>query len=460
MGISQAVQLTLAFFLNLVAARYLGDTDFGKYAVASVLSFFVFMFDDLGMSTYATREMARNPEQGPALLANGLGAKLLLIPLPLIFVGIYVSLFSFPADKIIAILLFAGFGIFYSFNQLFNAVYRAHERLEYEMLVYILEKGFIAVIAIILLMQGKGLITFCAIFLLGGFFSFSVNVAVIRKRFIRHWPRFSRQGMAALLRASFVLGLFWFLTNIHERIDVLMLTVMKTDAMVGWYSAAYKLIVVANVVPMILMTATLPRISRVDKGNPAEVERIFHLGFKFLMYAAMPMTAGTLFLADRMIPFVFGVDFLPGAAALRILIFASAVDFFSVFFAGFLIAWDRQNRLTVLQGIAIVVNVILNLILIPRFGFIGAAAATVISRGVVFGACTCFVLERFRKIRFLPVIQGAAATLVMALFLWIWRGGLLPAIGIAVLIFGVTLYLAGGFHIEEIMLMKKTVNSQ
>lgn len=453
-AISQVAQLTLAFFLNWVATRTLGDENFGKYMFASVLSFFVFLCNDLGIVTYVTREVAKHKERVEEFFLNGLMLKILLIGLSCVFLGIYLNVFSFQRDKIITVILFGVFGIFYSFNQLCIAIFRAFERMEYEMIVLVAERVVISALGITLLLRGRGLVSFATAFVLGSAFCMLLSFSLIKKKFLHKPARLKWVFMKRLLSASFMVGIFWIITNIHERVDILMLEAMKSDAMVGWYTLAYKLILIAGVIPMILMTSTFPRISRDTGENEGTVNAIYRVGFKYLFFIALPMVVGTLFLADKIVLF-FGEDFGKAGVALRILIFAAGVDFFSIFFAGFLIAWNRQRDLTLLQGVALLLNIAVNAVLIPFYGYIGASVSTVLSRSLIFIVCFIWVLRRIHRVEIRPLFQGILATLVMALFLAFWEGDLFLTVVLSGMIYGGVLWLMGGIRSEEILVMRK-----
>jgi O-antigen/teichoic acid export membrane protein len=232
---------------------------------------------------------------------------------------------------------------------------------------------------------------------------------------------------------------------------VLMLERLTDDAIVGWYTLAYKLILVAGLIPVILMTATFPRISRAVHDDHDEVNRIFRLGTKFLFLIVMPMIVGTMFLADKICLF-FGDDFGPSGNVLRLLIFASGIDFFSIFFSGFLMAWDQQKRLLWLQCAALCLNVATNFILIPHFQHQGAALATLASRGLIFALCTIWISRRLGSPDYRALPLGIVSTGVMAIFLWIWQGPLLLRIVLAMLIYGAPLFLMGGIRPSEILI--------
>jgi O-antigen/teichoic acid export membrane protein len=454
MTISQFGNLALALVLRWAAARYLGVEDYGRYGIASVMAFFVFIFNDLGVAVYLTREVAKQKDRVESYFINGIVLKLILIGLVVVFLGSYLKLFSYPREKMIAVVLFGIYGVLFSFNQHCGAVYRAFERMEYEMYITLLEKFVTAALGVTVLLLGYGLVTFCAVFVFSGALSLTVNLTLVKKKFLKKPAVVDWSFSKHLLRAAFFLGIFWFITTIHERVDVVMLEAIKEDIVVGWYTLAYGVILAVGVIPMILMTSTFPRISKESGVNDEQVQNIFQIGFKYLFYVAVPMVVGTLFLADKIVLF-FEEGFADAAPALRILICAAGADFFSVFFAGFLMAWNRQRDLTLLQAGALILNVVVNLILIPRYGHVGAAAATLLSRGVIFVVCFTWVFKRLRLTELHPLGLCLISTAVMAAFLTFVKVGLFFSIGLSVLIFGGVLYLMGGIRMEEVMVIRR-----
>jgi O-antigen/teichoic acid export membrane protein len=459
MALNQAGQQILAFILIKAAAGRLGDAGFGIYMFASAMSYFVLLSNDLGLATYITREVAKSKERAAALFVNGFALKLILLLISVPFLGVFLLISRSNPQKMWSVLAFGVFGLFTSMNQLCGAIYRAHERMEYEMAVTLFEKVIITVVGLWFVLNGYGVAFMCGAFSLASLVSFILNFSLIRSHFIHERASVSLALMKPLLTASLTFGLFWIITNVHERIDVLMLERLTNDAIVGWYTLAYKLILIAGLIPMILMTATFPRISRAVHHDPEEVKRIFRLGNKYLILIVLPMLVGTQFLA-RDICLFFGKDFARSGPVLRLLIFASGVDFFSIFLSGFLMAWNRQKRLLWLQCGALFLNVTANFILIPYFQHMGAALATLASRGLIFALCTFWVGSRMREFDLSALPFGLVSTGVMAIFLWVWQGPLLARIGLAVFIYIGLLLLMGGIRPAEIFMVRRNRNDE
>ncbi len=454
LAVSQFGQLFLSLFLGWAAITRLGVEDYGVYTLATVMFYFVFLFNDLGVVTYVTRELAKDRNQAATYFFNSIALKLVLILLSAAFICVWIWVRQYPYEKMIPIIIFCGYGILYSINQLCAAVYRGFERMEFEMAFLLFEKILITGLGIWVLFQGYDLIVFSLVFVFGAFMSLLVNLFIVRRRFILKTVRANWGFMKKLLKASFFMGLFWFITSIHERVDILMLDTMKDEVVVGLYGMAYRLFMVMSVIPMVLMNATFPRISQQSGVNDKEVKSIYHVGFKYLFFIAVPMIVGAQFLAKDIVLF-FGEEYASSAPALRILVVSAGVDFFSVFFAGFLIAWNRQRQLTFLQAGALLLNFGVNLVLIPPLGHVGAALATVLSRGLIFIVCFIWVTKRIPDLPWRPMLLGLLATAVMTGFLVVFDTILIVSIAASVIIVGVVLLATRGVRFHEILLIRK-----
>lgn len=455
-SLGQFLQMALALAVVPVATRYLGDEQFGVYSLASVLMYFVFLFNDLGLNTYFTREVARDTTAAQRWFANALGLKLATLLPALLFLPALWLVPSLNDDARWAIVIFCGYGILSSFFQLSFAVFRAYERMGYETFILVAEKIVISGFGIALLVQGYGLLWFCGVFLVGGAVSLALSLFFIHKNFFplkfSLEPQFSRQ----LLRRALPFGLSMFLVNVYDRVDILMLTAMTSASEVGLYAAAYKLLSLTNLVPMILVTALFPALSREAALGSEEAARIFTKGLKYLTFLALPMIAGAMVLADELVVFMFGPEFQKAAPALQILSWVSGILFLNIFLATLLTAANQQKKLVYVQICGLITNVSLNLILIPKYSFVGAALATLATEGLVLAFCLLFAMIRItRLLEFSFIPKALLATAGMIAFCMFAREyNFLLVLAGATVVYFVLLYAVKGFRFAELLLTR------
>jgi O-antigen/teichoic acid export membrane protein len=156
--------------------------------------------------------------------------------------------------------------------------------------------------------------------------------------------------------------------------------------------------------------------------RPEGVAELYRRGSKYLLLAGLPIGAFGLLESDRFVALLFGPTYAPSAAAACILLPAATFMFLSNFGETALACVNRWGTIVVVSTLALVVNVALNLGLIPRFGFVGAAWATLVTEALYFlGGAVALRGYGYRAgwvgITWRPVLATAA----FALVLWLAR---------------------------------------
>ena len=145
--------------------------------------------------------------------------------------------------------------------------------------------------------------------------------------------------------------------------------------------------------------------------------------FKVFIILIVPLIIGISFLANGIIMLIGGGEFVEAAAVLRILAFSLALIFFGNFFNSVLIAGNLQKKLMMILGFAAVVNIISNLVFIPRYSYFAAAYISVLTEFLVVVSGFYLSVKKigyFPKTEKLPGILVAGAA--MAAFLFLFRG--------------------------------------
>ena len=444
-GIGQVAQKLLGFILVPFAARYLDVDGFGQFSLASSVMLVVVMLNDWGVNTYITREVAKNPARVSAHLWNAAALKAGIILLDFIILLLYLSLTNYSAETDRAILIFSCYGILSSFVQLAIGVFQAFERMEFEALVLTLEKIFITSIGIFVLLKGFGLLTFSTVYVAGGLFSVLLSVVVLARFFPLHRTPVNTGVMSDLFLRSLPFGLSLLLATLYNYTGIFILSILKTEEAVGWFSAGFKLMSLTNVVPIILISAVYPVLSReIHECNRERVNLLYSRGFKYLLFLALPMVTGISLLSDKIVWAVFGSEYQPAIPMLRILSMTAALIFFNLYFTGMLKAANLQKIMVRLQIGALILNIVLNSILISAFSGVGAALTSVFTEVFIFLSYLWILRKVVTPIPFEWIwFRGLLATGLLALFLWFLPGlNLILSIGIGGLLYLGALFLS------------------
>ena len=166
------------------------------------------------------------------------------------------------------------------------------------------------------------------------------------------------------------------------------------------------------------------------------------------------------FLSDKIILFICGSEYINSIVALQILSWDILLIFLYTILGGFLVSIDKQNKMAIAAAITAIVNVIINLILIPYFSYVGAAVATVSSELILFGIYFYLVSKH---IYLLPIhkilIKPIIALFVMCLFIYFLNSlGLFVLVALGAIIYFATLFLIKGISKEDFALIRQIIN--
>ncbi|MCX7840345.1 MAG: polysaccharide biosynthesis C-terminal domain-containing protein, partial [Anaerolineae bacterium] len=258
---------------------------------------------------------------------------------------------------------------------------------------------------------------------------------------------------------SFPLMINNLLSSLFFRIDILILKPFKGDTVVGYYQAAYKFVDALNFIPSNFTLAIFPVLSRMAADSKDAMLRAYILSLKILLWLALPITTGTIFIARELI-LIFGGDaYLPDSAiALQVLIWFLPFSFINSVTHYVLIALGQQRFLTKAFIIGVVFNVVANLIVIPPLSYVGAALTTILSEIVLLIPFYYSVRKNLASVPFLSIVwRPTVAASAMGVCLW-WmleHTNVVLAVPLAGMIYVVMLLALGALGEDERAVLNK-----
>lgn len=451
---------TRALSLGLVVAiaHYLGEIGLGAYAFAFAFTDLLLQFADLGIPNYLIKEIARNKARTSSYISETLGLRLSIVPLILLAGLAAAYLFQAKSLETRIIIILATAGTAFNFlTEPLRSVYIAHERNAYYAALTIFERLLFTSGGLALLLTGQGLMPVLGLYLFSQIISFLTNLLVVRKNFVKFNISFNKASSTGLVKKALPFWLTNLFRTLYLRVDILILSAMKGFAVTGWYGAAYRLTESLTLIPLAVVTAIFPTMSQLHAQSKETLKALYGKAFYYLLLAAIPIAVGTTLVANRAIMFLYGQAFAPSIIALQLLIWAEALLFIH-FIMGFLLnSIDKQHLFTIVTVIYAAANVALNLILIPRYSYVGAATAAIITQAIA--AVTLYYLctkngygLNLPKLIFKPAV---AATVMAAALIWLKSLHLLILVPIAAAAYITTLFAIRGVGKEEIGLIKK-----
>ena len=438
--------------LFIYAARLLGPDDFGRYTYAASLSALALIGMDLGLNTLFVRDGARNRSEIPAYAGTLLVVKLCLACLVLAVIWGYCLLIGLGENDTALVMTVALAQALWGFCELAVAGLNAMERMDREALVRNLGRFTALILAGGLLLSGLGVWGLAVGLALANALAAGLALYILG-RLSGFRPRLKADFLGRLFREGLPLAMASMFILVYVRIDMVMLEAMGRPMQeIGWYGAAVKLIDAVGMAPALAAGALLPVISSLTSDRREEAVKLFRQGQRLLMLLGLPAAVGLLLLRNQVSLFLYGPEFSGTPRAFAWLAPMLAVFFLNHLQLAMLTALGRQNAVARATGLCALLNVALNLALIPGYGFVGAAAATLVTEALLCGQCA--ITLRSEIGRGSPVKglwQALASTGVMALLLYfIGSWPLFAVLPLGVAAYTASLALMGGLPWREI----------
>lgn len=417
---ADSIAKMLGFFFIIYTARYLGVKDFGVLSFAVAFTAIFAIFANLGLNRLMVREIARDKSITRKYFANATGIKIILALFTFALIALTVNSLNYPQETIRVVYLVALSVIVTAFSKTFNSVFTAFEKMEYVSLGNIIRNLLLLLGALFAIRRNLGITAFAFLYLLASLFVFTYSFVTSIVKFIIPRVEIDWHFWKAALREAWPFGLTIIFVTIYFQIDSVMLSLMRGDKAVGFYNAAYKIIFVIFSVRIALHTSIFPVMSRFYQSSKKTLKPICEKMFKYSILFIFPVAMGTTILARRFILLIYGMEYLPSVIALQILVWA-LVMLFANFTPRLFEATNKQIIFTKIAAGGVVINILLNLLLIPKFSYPGAAVATCLTELMVLILGLGIVSKIGYGLQLIPtirtVLKVVMATVIMGIFI-------------------------------------------
>jgi O-antigen/teichoic acid export membrane protein len=237
------------------------------------------------------------------------------------------------------------------------------------------------------------------------------------------------------------------------------LRLMKGNEAVGWYNAAYRLILILSFFSTAYFGAVFPIMSRFHTASRDFLKFTHERSFKYLLMLGVPIGVGTTLLANKIIILIFGWEYNPSIIVLQILVWSLVFQFVIGVFANLFQSVNRQMIVVWVLGGAAVLKVVLNIVLIPEHSYTGAGIATVASAFIASGLSFIWSSRIGYGISVKStigiIIRVSIACAIMCIFiLYLKNFNILALILISALLYLAVLYIIGGLDKEDRLLLR------
>lgn len=390
---SRFIRIALVVF----SARLLGDDNYGKFSFALAFTTLFLIIADMGIHQLLVREVARNPGRVKKYLANGLAIKIFLSALNLLLIFSIINLTNKTQDVVVAVYILAASHILNSFCELFKAIFQAFQRMKYDAISTVLYSFSNTVLGVGVLLMGGGFQELAWMYLAGSFLNLLYCVWVITHKFTPFAFEFDVPLVKFLFREGLPFGILFFFAMMYTYISSVILSFMVNDEVVGWYNAAYRLVFFMLFIPMGVMKAVFPVLSKHYKESMTHFTQLFEKTFKVMFFVGFSLATPISLLSEKIILLLYGEEYINAAAVLKILVWSTALIFITTVMTHTTRASDRQKFTAKAVGFSAFLNIVLNIVLIRKYSYIGAAFATLATEGSTFVLHVVYLSRRLVK---------------------------------------------------------------
>jgi O-antigen/teichoic acid export membrane protein len=366
---------------TIFLTRYLDVKGFGEYSIIFTYTNFSIIFADFGLGTLLTREVAAK-RHSPLFVAQIFSLRLCLSIL-VSALSIFVLLFLSYSTEVKFGILLSFIGII--FLQL-AAIFWAHFQAEFNFKKIVFSQIVVSCITLITTIIGIvfhfSLLFFVFAQVLGAIIGFIVayylfsaehkllefNKSLIKEIIIQAWPL----GFGAIISVAYF------------KIDAILLSYFYNPAYTNdfsLYSVSYKPFEVTTVFGGFFIQTLFPLFS--SSLYTSQFKKIFSHYFLYTLVLSVSISAGLFFFAPLLIQILGGEKYILATTSLKILSIAAGLSIVSGFFSAIALSAHKQKQLLYISIIACIINIGLNVLVLPKYSFVGASWTTVITQLII-----------------------------------------------------------------------------
>lgn len=410
------------FLLVLIAER-LGTYGMGLYGtIVAFVGFFVTLAD-LGANLVMVREISQNESHRERITGEFLGFRLtfslaimILAPIIAAFIPQYPVIITHG----VIIVMVAQFLLL--INQMFIGMLQTQLQLDKAVLAEIVNRLINLGIIIWAIQVGYRGDAFFYLVLWATLIGSLINTFITYYFARKLWPVTAHINLKAwqkTLASIAPIGVFTFLGVIHFKADTLLLSFLKSPIDVGIYNYAYKISEIIFTFPVMFVGAVFPKLSQLLTQNKKRFSQLAQVTFDALVIGTVPFLSLIFLLAPFFTVLVARGSYADGLLAgtsLRVLTIALAAWFIGTLFTHILIMANDYKGLIRNLAIAVSLNLVLNLILIPRYSYYGAAAVTGISE-IILIVLTWLYMKK--SVGFAPRLRYSGPIILSTVFMYL-----------------------------------------
>lgn len=456
MGLSTVLPNLLNLVLSMVLARVLLYNGVNEFAYVIGYVTMIATASDLGLSSILVRDVARDQSKRDKYFRSYFSLRIVT---SLLALGVSMVLVNFlPYQPYIREYIYiAAFSLFvFQIGQVFCALFQATERMELVTYGIAIQSVVYFVLGVITVRYGMGI---------WGLIYSSLAANVVMTVCYAYLARSKITGILPEINVDmfryFIVGAIPFaisciLTIMYTNLDWFLISIMK-NADVANYRNPYMIVAFLSFITTAYVTSVFPLFSKLSVRKDNSIRYASEKSLKYLLALMIPACIGTTLLADRIVYSIWEAEFGGAIPVLQVLIWMTVAASVNAIGGTLLNATHREAANMKNLAICTVCSILLNILLIPVMGAIGAGIVCVVTTSLYAALTIYLIRDEMKGIKvFEPVAKITLAALVMGVFIvFVPLNNLVLYIGASIVVYFAAFTLLGGISREDIDLVKK-----
>ena len=415
--LANALQPLISFYLIVTISRTLNVEGLGAYTTILKYVAVFQIIAGFGLRSLLTREIAQNREKVHRYLTAVSNIAIGLGVVAAIAMSLLVSVIA-KDTMVIHGTMFASISLVAAaLIDAYEGVISGFERLAHIGYASIMENIIRVGLSLWLIYQGYGVIALIWVYVGTRYLKPIYYFIYIKRKFATPIGKSDWPFTKALAGQARTFALISVCVIIYWNADGIMLEAMRSKQAAGYYSAAYRFFLFSIVLVDSFVNSLFPVISNFFKTSGSDFEAACRKSLRMLAIVTIPIAVSISLLADKIILLFYGSNYAPSIPVLKILIWALVPYAVSQIFAYALVASNNQKIDLAVNAASMVSNIVLNFLLIPRYGFIGATVATLISIHIYVALQLPFVFQRLIRFDVKDLMMSFVRVLLLGLLM-------------------------------------------
>lgn len=456
LSVSRVISLGLLFLAYTQLFRYLGPEKSGQFQfVLSYVTLFGVVID-FGIQQYIIKKISENREKAKHYFHNFLAVEFVLVIL-VYAAMIGIAYLNGYEPVVIKAIMVAGFGVaLHGLTYPFLAVVTAFYDLKKAAILNFISSVINVGIIFLTIWTGGGIVMLTSQQFIYGFLALIMYYQFVKPyignpEMLKGIRNIEFSVVKKILRAALPFAVLVGFSTIYNRIDVVLITNILGYTQTGFYTAAYKFFDLLGFFPAVVAYALYPVFATLMvKQQIADVRLMLEKYLRLMAAIALPMATGGMLLAGPIIRVLAGDQFIEASRVLAVIVWAPAILFLYIVVNSLVIS-QLTKFATMITGANVVINIVGNLILLPRIGIMGAAIMTIVSEFLQGAFYFYFVKKKITKFTFFANLwQPFIAASIMGVVVYFLRDQFLAIpIIVGAGVYGLVLLVLGFFQKED-----------